>query len=105
MRPIPDHLDASTKSYEKGLDSLFKEFLVFKVHLLQGAPMTVNSWFGRARTSLIIVTKEFWGCKQTSGNDICVTTRLNRDDSTMSPWREVPTMYWQAIAAHNLVVL
>ena len=28
-----------------------------------------------------------------------------RDRSTMSPRREVPTVYWQAIVAHNLVVL
>ena len=31
--------------------------------------------------------------------------RGDQDHNTMSPRREVPTMYWQAIAAHNLVVL
>ena len=28
----------------------------------------------------------------------------DRDDSAVSPWREVPSVYWQAIVAHNLVV-
>ena len=31
--------------------------------------------------------------------------RGDRDHSTMSPWREVLTMYWQAIVAHNLIIL
>ena len=40
--------------------------------------------------------------KQTGGNDIL---RGDRDRNTMSPRREVPTMHWQAIVAHTLVIL
>ena len=29
----------------------------------------------------------------------------DRDRNTMSPRREVPTLYWQAIVTHDLVVL